>query len=89
MQMWATFAIIAAAIVLFASEAVALELVGLGVVVAFILLFQFCTGPERPGGEPAAGRCVAAGVLQSGADHDPGVAGDRPGPASKRCTGWS
>ncbi len=41
MQMWATFAVIAIAITLFATEAVAMELVALGIIVALLVLFQF------------------------------------------------
>ncbi len=40
MQMWLTFAVIAAAITLFATEWIALEITALGVVVALLLLFQ-------------------------------------------------
>lgn len=41
MQMWATFGIITVAIVLFATEFAALEVIALGVIVALLLLFQF------------------------------------------------
>jgi len=40
MQMWLTFAVIAAAIILFATEWIALEVTALGVVGAFLLLFH-------------------------------------------------
>ncbi len=40
MQMWLTFAVIAAAITLFATEWIALEITALGVVVALLLLFH-------------------------------------------------
>lgn len=40
MHMWATFAIICVAIVLFATEFAALEIIALGVVVALLVLFQ-------------------------------------------------
>jgi di/tricarboxylate transporter len=39
MQMWATFAVIGAAIVLFALEWVAVEIIALGVIIALLLLF--------------------------------------------------
>jgi di/tricarboxylate transporter len=41
MQMWATFAVIGAAIVLFALERAAVEVIALGVIVALLLLFYF------------------------------------------------
>jgi di/tricarboxylate transporter len=41
MQMWATFAVIGAAIVLFALEWVAVEIIALGVIIALLLLFYF------------------------------------------------
>lgn len=41
MQMWLTFAVIAAAVVLFVSEWIALEITALGVVVGLLLLFHF------------------------------------------------
>jgi hypothetical protein len=41
MQMWATFAVIGAAIVLFALERVAVEVIALGVIIALLVLFYF------------------------------------------------
>jgi di/tricarboxylate transporter len=41
MQMWATFAVIGAAIVLFALEWAAVEIVALGVIIALLLLFYY------------------------------------------------
>ena len=41
MHMWATFGIISVAIVFFATEFAALEVIALGVIVALLLLFQF------------------------------------------------
>jgi di/tricarboxylate transporter len=41
MQMWATFAVIGAAIVLFALERAAVEIVALGVIIALLLLFYY------------------------------------------------
>ncbi|MFW6076761.1 MAG: SLC13 family permease, partial [Hyphomicrobiales bacterium] len=41
MQMWATFAIIGVAIVLFALESAAVEVIALGVIIALLLLFYF------------------------------------------------
>ena len=41
MQMWATFAVVGAAIVLFALESAAVEVIALGVIVALLLLFYF------------------------------------------------
>jgi di/tricarboxylate transporter len=41
MQMWATFTVIGAAIVLFALERAAVEVIALGVIVALLLLFYF------------------------------------------------
>lgn len=52
MQMWATFAVIAAAIVLFALERAAVEVIALGVIVALLLLFYFFP-VVGPSGVPA------------------------------------
>ncbi|HUE46753.1 MAG TPA: SLC13 family permease [Aestuariivirgaceae bacterium] len=52
MQMWATFAVIGAAIVLFALERAAVEVIALGVIVALLLLFYFFP-VIGPSGAPA------------------------------------
>ena len=48
MQMWATFAVIGVAVVLFALERAAIEVISLGVIIALLLLFYFfpVTGPS-------------------------------------------
>jgi len=45
MQMWLTFAIVATAIGLFASEVLAIEIISLGIVVALLTLFHFLPHP--------------------------------------------
>jgi di/tricarboxylate transporter len=49
-HMWATFAVIGAAIVAYVSERVPLEITGVGVVLAFLLLFQLFPYPDGHGG---------------------------------------
>ncbi len=48
-EMWLTFAVIAVTVVLLASEQIRLEVVCVGVIVAFLILFQFLPIPDNWG----------------------------------------
>ncbi len=61
LQMWATFGIILAAIVLYASDKLALEITSLGVVAALLLLFHFLPIEHLFTGQPLSTRDLLAG----------------------------
>lgn len=60
LQMWATFGLIAGAIVFYASERLQLEQISIGLIIALLLLFHFAP-VTRPHGVPFDARHILAG----------------------------